>query len=86
MEKYEPNVRQNVREISAEMALAIESIVEEKKIRDWATNEDAVKRIEDAIDDYLFETPAEYGVKLDTDDIDTILHGSLGVAKKIAGR
>jgi type I restriction enzyme R subunit len=86
MEKYETKARQNVREISAEMALAIESIVEEKKIRDWATNEDAVKRIEDAIDDYLFETPAEYGVKLDTDDIDTILHGSLGVAKKISGR
>jgi type I restriction enzyme R subunit len=86
MAKYETTGRRNVGEISADMALAIESIVEDKKIRDWATNEDAVKRIEDAIDDYLFETPAEYGVRLDTNDIDSILHGSLGVAKKIASR
>jgi hypothetical protein len=86
MAKYAAEPQDGVREMSAKMALQIEQIIEERKIRDWATNEDAIKRIEDAIDDYLVEAPAEYGFRLDTADIDLILRGTLGVARKLAGR
>jgi len=86
MAKYESAAGTDTRVLSAEMALGIQAIIEARKIRDWATNEDAAKQIEDAIDDFLFEAPAEYGVKLDTADIDAILHASLGVAKKLAVR
>lgn len=86
MAKYDTQPPDALRSLATKIALAIERIIDERKVVGWATNEDAVKNIEDALDDYLYEAPAECGLRLATPDIDAILHGSIGIAKKLAGR
>jgi type I restriction enzyme R subunit len=54
------------------------------KRRDWSTKEDAVKDMQNAIDDYLFEARDKYGISFSTADMDEIIERCLSIAKKQA--
>ena len=54
------------KQISTEMAIAIEKIVGKLKRRDWTSKEDALKDMQNAIDDYLFEAMDQYGISFST--------------------
>ncbi len=73
------------RDLATEMAIKIEEIIAKKKIRDWMTMEDVVKEMEQAIDDYLFDLEKHCGFRLKTEDMDSIISRSIGIAKKLAG-
>ena len=74
------------KEISTDMAIAIEKIVTRLKRRDWATKDDAQKDIKNAIDDYLFEAKNSYGISFSTEDMDEIIERCLSIAKKLQGK
>jgi type I restriction enzyme, R subunit len=72
------------KQIAAEIAIAIETIVGRLKRRDWTTKEDALKDMQNALDDYLFEARDKYGVSFSTADMDEIIGRCLSIAKKQA--
>lgn len=73
------------RQIAAEMAIAIEDIIGRLKRRDWQAMEDVRKDMQNAIDDYLFESRERYGITFGSADMDEIIERCLSIAKKLAG-
>jgi type I restriction enzyme, R subunit len=72
------------KQVAADIAIAIEAIVGKLKRRDWTTKEDALKDMQNAIDDYLFEARDRYGISFSTADMDEIIERCLSIAKKQA--
>lgn len=70
---------------ATDIAIAIEEILGKLKRRDWATREDVLKDMQNAIDDYLFEVRERYGISYSTSDMDAIIERCLSIAKKLAG-
>ena len=68
----------------AQIALDIEGIIDRKKIRDWPLMEDVVKDMQNAVDDYLFDTRDRCGIDLKTHDMDTILEHCITIARNRA--
>ena len=79
------DVSPDLKSLSAKMAIAIESVIGGKKIRDWVTIEDVIKDMENDIDDYLFDIKDEHALPLTTDDMDTIIERCIMIAKKLSG-
>lgn len=73
------------RELAAEVALSIQSIVDARRKRDWPTMDDVIKDMQNDIDDYLFGMEQSHGLKLSTDEMDAIIERCLSIAKKLAG-
>ena len=73
------------KQFTAQMALEIEDLLRDRKIRDWITNDDVIKDMENEIDDYLFEVQEKHGLTISTDDMDNIIERCIGIAKKLAG-
>jgi type I restriction enzyme R subunit len=84
LESYGPEPVKR-KQMAAEMAIAIEEIIGRLKRRDWQTMEDVMKDMQNAIDDYLFETPDKFGVTFTTADMDEIIERCLSIARKLAG-
>jgi type I restriction enzyme R subunit len=74
------------RTVATDIAIAIEEIIRPLKGRDWATREDLVKDMENAIDDYLFEVRTKYGIIFSTADMDEVIEGCLSIARKLASK
>ena len=70
---------------AATMALALEALVRPLKVVDWINNMDALKDMEDAIDDFLYDARKTYGVTWSTEDINKALHHVFAIIKKQAG-
>jgi type I restriction enzyme R subunit len=70
------------KERNVRMALAIERIVDERRIRDWVHNDDVQRQMTDAIDDYLFDLRDETGLQLETAHMDEIIERCLDIARK----
>jgi type I restriction enzyme R subunit len=68
-----------------EMVLAIRAVIEKEKIRDWTTREDVIKKMQNALDDYLFELRDTRGMPLETITMDHIIEGCIAIARKMAG-
>jgi len=82
--EYAIEALQSLRDKMADMALAIESLIEEKKIRDWVHNQSVINDMKNAIDDYLFDLRDARGICLNTTEMDVILERCLGAAQKQA--
>ena len=59
--------------LAADIALRIESIIEERKIRDWERNHDVKQQMENDIEDYLFSIKGRHDIPLTYDEIDYLL-------------
>jgi type I restriction enzyme R subunit len=68
-------------DLSAEVAIHLEEIIEAHKIRDWAGNLDVRNQIKLAMEDYLYSVKERHGLALSGGDMDLILDGVLDVAR-----
>lgn len=68
--------------IIADMAIQVEHIIEQHKIRDWRANQDVQKDMSLAVEDYLYESRNDHNVTLNWDDIDLITAQVVEIAKK----
>jgi type I restriction enzyme R subunit len=74
----------DARKLASELALQVELAVRSRKIRDWSKSPDAVKGVEDAVDDQLFEARSRHGIEWSTDEIDAVLQRIMAILKKLA--
>jgi type I restriction enzyme, R subunit len=69
-------------DVLAEIAIEMEKIIEERKIRDWTTNADVQRAMMNAIEDYLYEMKTQHGLVLTSVEMDLILAQVIEVAKQ----
>ncbi len=83
MVQYEVNVPgATIDDLMADMAIRLEQIIEERKIRDWTTNLDVQREIQRAMDEYLCDVKGRYDIPLSDGDLDVILDSVLEIAKQ----
>ena len=68
--------------LAADMALQVEEIIEQMKIRDWAYNSDVQNRMRNALDDCLIEFKEQHRLPLTWNEIDAIVEQIVHTAKK----
>ena len=66
----------------ADMAIRIEELIEQHKIRDWVMNRDIHKDMMNDIEDYLYTIKDQYGLSLSSVEMDLLLEQVLEVAKQ----
>lgn len=71
----------DLKELSADIALRIELIVDEYRMVNWVQNVDVQNRMKTAIEDMLFEIQDDYDFELDFDTIDIILEKCIDIAR-----
>ena len=59
----------------------MEAIIEDGKVRDWASNADVQKRIKLLMEDHLYSIKGRHGIPLTGGDMDVILDAVVEVAK-----
>jgi len=69
-------------DLLADVAIRLEQIIEERKIRDWTTNPDVHKEMQAAMDEYLYSVKGRYDIPLADGDIDVILDRVLELARQ----
>jgi len=69
-------------DLAADVAIRLEQIIEERKIRDWTANLDVQNEIKLAMEDYLYSIKGRYDIPLKGGDMDVILDSVLDVAKQ----
>ncbi|NVM23590.1 MAG: type I restriction endonuclease subunit R, partial [Desulfobacterales bacterium] len=80
--QYTVNVPElSMDDLIADVAIRLEQIIEERKIRDWTTNLDVQNQIKLAMEDYLYSIKGRYNIPLTGGDMDVILDSVLEVAK-----
>ncbi len=72
----------NLDAIGAETALAIDRIIDERRVVNWTDNADVQNRMRTAIEDELFELKERNDLPLTLDDIDGMMERVLEVAKR----
>ena len=81
--RYEVNAPGTTKdELLADVAIHLEQIIEERKIRDWTTNLDVWNEMQAAMDDYLYSIKGRYDIPLADGDIDVILDRVLDLARQ----
>ena len=65
---------------SAAIALALDDIIRQHRIVDWTRNEDVKKRMEQALEDHLYNL-RDQGLELGFDVIEQVYSGVLRIAE-----
>ncbi len=68
--------------LGVEAAVAINSIIDERRVVNWTENADVQNRMRTAIEDELFQLKERHHVPLTLDDIDRLMEDVLNVAKR----
>lgn len=66
----------------ATVALDLDQIITQRKVRDWTHNPDVQNRMRNDIEDYLYELRETQGLALTTSDIDRVLDTILELARQ----
>jgi type I restriction enzyme, R subunit len=66
----------------ADLAIACEQTINEKKVRDWAHNPDVINQIKGGLDDLLYSLKLDFGIALTNTEMDTIIDNVVETAKK----
>ena len=69
-------------DFAAEIAVKIDNIIKEHKIRDWTKNQDVKNRMMNEIEDYLYSLKGRYELTMDLDLIEQITHQVLAIAER----
>ncbi len=69
-------------DISAEIGLKIDEVINKHKIVDWQFMDDIKNRMSQDIEDYLFSMKEHYGLDIGWDEIDEIIEKTLDIAEK----
>ncbi|MFW5983059.1 MAG: type I restriction endonuclease subunit R [bacterium] len=68
-------------DISAEIGLKIDELINKHKIVDWQLMDDVKNRMSQDIEDSLFDIKEQYGLDISLEEIDEIIERSLDIAK-----
>jgi type I restriction enzyme R subunit len=68
-------------ELLADIAIALEQIIERHKIRDWTSNPDVKRKMMMEMDDYLYEMTTEHALPFSPGDTRFILDSVLHIAQ-----
>jgi type I restriction enzyme R subunit len=66
----------------AEIALAIDGIIDKNRIVQWVDNLDVQNRMRTAVEDWLFDFARQHNLKLDFETVDQILEKCIDIAKR----
>ncbi|RLC86219.1 MAG: restriction endonuclease subunit R [Chloroflexi bacterium] len=81
--QYEVNAPGTTKdELLADVAIRLEQIIEQCKIRDWTSNPDVQNEIKFAMEEYLYSIKGRHDIPLTGGDMDVILDSVLEVAKR----
>ena len=69
-------------DLAADVAIRLEEIIEERKIRDWTTSLDQQNEMKREMEDYLYGVKDHYDIPLKGGDMDVILDSVIDVAKQ----
>ena len=68
--------------LTTDIAIKLEEIIEQRKVRDWVNNLDVQNQMRMEIEDYLYSIKGRYDVPLTGGDIDQILDSVIEVARQ----
>ena len=71
----------DLEEICTDVAIRLEAIIEDGKVRDWTSNADVQNRIKLLMEDHLYSIKGRYDIPLTGGDMDVILDAVIDVAK-----
>jgi type I restriction enzyme, R subunit len=82
-------VRESLRErlseeFLADMAVQVEAIIENHKIRDWENNPDVLNIMRNAIEDYLYDVEKKQDIRFSHVELDEIIEQVIDIARKRA--
>lgn len=66
---------------AAEVAIRVEQIIEQHKVRDWINNEDVRHNMENGIEDYFFGLEETLGFTIDLGELDQLLDRLIEMAR-----
>ena len=69
-------------DLAADVAIRLEEIIEERKIRDWTTSLDQQNEMKREMEDYLYNVKKRHDIPLKGGDMDVILDSVIDVAKQ----
>ena len=69
-------------ELAADIAIKLEEIIEQRKVRDWVNNLDVQNQMRLEIEDYLYSLKGRYEIQLTPEDMDQILDSVIEVARQ----
>ncbi len=76
------NLALEFRSSVADLALELQSAINQHKVRDWTSSLDVANRMKTALEDQIYAFEATYGLALTTGDLDTIIDSIVETAKK----
>ncbi|MBF0432563.1 MAG: type I restriction endonuclease subunit R [Fibrobacteria bacterium] len=68
--------------VAAEAAMEAESIVGSHKIRDWVNNTDVQNQMRNDLEDYFFDINDRKNIKIDIEQIDSLMDQIISIAKR----
>lgn len=68
--------------LSAEIGRGIDEIMLRERVVDWTQKPDVINRMEQEIEDYLYEVKDKENLEMDFDQMKEIIQGSIDVAKR----
>ena len=72
----------SIEELTADIAIEMEAIIEQRKVRDWVNNLDVQNQMKREIEDYLYSVKGRFELPLTGGDIDQILDSVIEVARQ----
>lgn len=71
--------------MSEEAAVAIDDVMEKRRVVNWTENADVQNRMRTDIEDELFELSTKHGVDITLDDIDKVMEESINLGRRHKG-
>jgi len=72
--------------VSEEAAVAIDDVIEKRRVVNWTENADVQNRMRTEIEDELFELGSRHHVALTLDDIDKVMEESINLGRRHRGQ
>jgi type I restriction enzyme, R subunit len=71
-------------DVLAEIAVQLETLIEQNKIRDWVDNPDVLNHMRNSIEDYLYDIEKAQQVRFSNVELDEIIERVIDIARKRA--
>lgn len=74
--------RDDIERVAEEATLAIDAIIERRRVVNWTENADVQNRMRTEIEDELFELRDRYGLPLSIENIDAVMEESINLGRR----
>src|SRR5947207_518328 len=72
-------------QVSEEATVAIDQVIEKRRVVNWTENADVQNRMRTDIEDELFELSSKHGVAITLDDVDKVMEESITLGRRHKG-